>query len=136
MLRQWNSINLKELFRNNPEKNKETIFNEMVLQLRQIQRGLDYEFQSDTTLRNKIIIFCSNIPAYNVAILQQMIIIVELINNIYAAIENNEEIMKTEKSESFDFETYFIDRKYYINKSLNLIYNKPFTSFSPFNNDF
>ena len=41
----------------------------MILQLRQIQRDLNYEFQSDTTLRNKIVIFYNNIPAYNVAIL-------------------------------------------------------------------
>ena len=108
----------------------------MILQLRQIQRGLNYEFQSDTALRNKIIMFYSNIFAYNVTILQQTIIITELINNIYVIIENNKEIIKTEKFESFDFETYFIDRKYYINRSLNFIYNKSFASSSLFNNDF
>ena len=36
------------------------------------------------------------------------------------------------KFELFDFETYFIDRKYYINRSLNLTYNKP----SSLNNGF
>ena len=41
----------------------------MIQQLRQIQRDLNYEFQSNTALRNKIIIFYSNIPAYSVAIL-------------------------------------------------------------------
>ena len=136
MLCQWNNINLKDLFRSNSEKNKNTIFNNMILQLRQIQRGLNYEFQSDTALRNKIIMFYSNIFAYNVTILQQTIIITELINNIYVIIENNKEIIKTEKFESFDFETYFIDRKYYINRSLNFIYNKSFASSSLFNNDF
>ena len=80
--------------------------------------------------------FYNNISACSVAILQSTIIIVELINNIYAAIENNEEVIKAEKSESLDFETYFIDRKYYINRSLNLTYNKSFTYSSPFNNDF
>ena len=59
-----------------------------------------------------------------------------MINNIYVAIENNKEVMKTEKFEPFDFETYFINRKYYINRPLNLIYNKPFTYSSSFNNDF
>ena len=57
-------------------------------------------------------------------------------NNIYAAIENNEEVIKTKKFELFDFETYFINRKYYINRSFNLIYNKPFTYSFSFNNDF
>ena len=80
--------------------------------------------------------FCSNIPAYSVTILQQTIIIVELINNIYAAIENNEKIIKAKKSEPLGFEIYFIDRKYYINRPLNLIYSKFFASFFPFNNDF
>ena len=108
----------------------------MVLQLRQIQRGLNYEFQSDTALRNKIIMSYSNIPACNVAILQSTTIIVELINNIYAVIENNEEVMKAEKSELFDSGTYFIDRKYYINRSLNLIYSKPSTYSFPNNNGF
>ena len=69
MLRQWNNINLRDLFRSSPEKNKGTVFNNMILQLRQIQRDLNYEFQSDTTLRNKIIIFYNNIFAYNVTIL-------------------------------------------------------------------
>ena len=41
----------------------------MILQLRQIQRGLNYEFQSNTALRNKIIMSYNNIPAYNVIIL-------------------------------------------------------------------
>ena len=44
--------------------------------------------------------------------------------------------MKTEKSEPLDPETYFINRKYYINQPLNFIYNKPFIYSSPFNNDF
>ena len=66
----------------------------------------------------------NNIPVCSVIILQSTITIVELINNIYAAIENNEEVMKIEKSESFDSETYFIDRKYYINRSFNLTYSK------------
>ena len=87
----------------------------MILQLRQIQRDLNYEFQLNTVLRNKITMFYNNILAYNVAILQQTITIVELINNIYATIENNKKIIKTKKSESLDSETYFINRKYYIN---------------------
>ena len=80
----------------------------------------------------------SNIPACSVAILQSTITIVELINNIYVAIENNEKVMRAEKSESFDLETYFIDRKYYINRLFNLIYNKliSFSSSSPSNNGF
>ena len=108
----------------------------MILQLRQIQRDLNYEFQLNTTFRNKIIMSCNNIPAYNVIILQSTITIVELINNIYVAIENNEKVIKVEKFEPFDFETYFINRKYYINRPLNPIYNKSFTYSSPFNNDF
>ena len=42
----------------------------MILQLRQIQRELNYEFQSNIVFRNKIIMSYNNIPAYNVAILQ------------------------------------------------------------------
>ena len=97
---------------------------------------MNYEFQLDTALRNKIVISYNNISTYNVAILQSAIIIIELINNIYAAIENNEEVIKIEKFELFDFETYFIDRKYYINRFFNPIYSKPFTYFFSFNNGF
>ena len=96
----------------------------MILQLRQIQRDLNYEFQSDTAFRNKIIMFYNNIPACSVAILQSTTIIVELINNIYAAIENSEEVIKAEKFESLDSETYFIDHKYYINRPFNPIYSR------------
>ena len=132
MLRQWNNINLRGLFRNNTEKNKKTIFNDMILQLRQIQRDLDYEFQSDTALRNKIIMSYNNIPACSVTILQPTTTIVELINNIYAAIENNEKVIKAEKSEPLNPETYFTDRKYYINRPSNPTYSRS----SPPNTDF
>ena len=44
--------------------------------------------------------------------------------------------MKIEKSESFDFETHFTDRKYYINKSLNLTYSKSSAFSFSFNDDF
>ena len=90
----------------------------MIQQLRQVQRSLDYEFQSDTALRNKIISACSNIPACSVAILQQTSIIAGLINNIYIAIENSEEAMKAERSKPLRLRlliTYFTNRKYYIN---------------------
>ena len=88
----------------------------MVLQLRQIQRGLDYEFQSDTALRNKIVTLCSNIPTYSVAILQQTSTIAGLVNNIYTALENHEEAIKAERSEPLGFGTYFTNRKYYTNR--------------------
>ena len=108
----------------------------MVLQLCQIQRDLNYEFQSNTALRNKIIMSYNNISACNVAILQPTTTIVELINNIYVIIENNKKIIKIKKSEPLDSETYFIDRKYYINRFFNPTYSKPFIYSSPFNNDF
>ena len=119
MLREWNTINLRGSIRANPDKHKGTIFNEMIQQLRQVQRSLDYEFQSDTALRNKIISAYSNIPACSVAILQQTSTIAGLINNIYAAIENSEEAMKAERSEPLRLGppiTYFTDRKYHINR--------------------
>ena len=117
MLREWNSINLRGLLRASPDKHKGTVFNEMIQQLRQVQRGLDYEFQSDTALRNKIISSCSNIPVCSAAVLQHTSTIAGLINNIYAAIENNEEAMKAERSEPLGLSTtYFTDRKYHINR--------------------
>ncbi len=134
MLRQWNSVSLRGSFRANPEKSKGTIFNEMVLQLRQIQRGLDYEFQSDTALRNKIVTSCSNVPACTVAILQHTPTIAGLINNIYAAIESNEEAIKAEKSEPLGPATYFTDRKYHTNRPPN--YSSKSSPFSPSNNSF
>ena len=119
MLREWNNINLRGLLRASPDKNKGIIFNEMILKLRQIQRGLDYEFQSDTALRNKIVTSCSNIPACTVAILQQTPTIAGLINNIYTAIENHEEAIKAERSEPLVPGTFFTDRKYYTNRPPN-----------------
>ncbi len=133
MLREWNSVNLRGSLRASPEKNKGTIFNEMIQKLRQIQRGLDYEFQSDLALRNKIVTSCSNVPACTVAILQPTTTIAGLINNIYAAIESNEEAMKAEKSEPLAPATYFTDRKYYTNRPPN--YSKS-SQPSPSNNSF
>ena len=100
------------------------MFNEMIQQLRQVQRSLNYEFQSDSALRNKIISSCNNIPACSVAILQQTSTIAGLINNIYAAIENSEEAMKAEKAEPLGLPTtYFTDRKYHTNRPQSI--NRP-----------
>ncbi|KAI0996762.1 hypothetical protein K3495_g11420 [Podosphaera aphanis] len=44
MLREWNSINLRSMWRKAPEKSKGLVFNEMVQHLLSIQRGLDREF--------------------------------------------------------------------------------------------
>ena len=113
MLREWNTINLRGLLRASPDRHKGTIFNEMIQQLRQVQRSLDYEFQSDAALRNKIISAYSNIPACTVIILQQTFTITRLINNIYAAIENSEKAMKAEVAEPLGLSiTYFTNRKY------------------------
>ena len=113
MLREWNSINLRLLIRASPDKNKGTVFTEMTYQLRQIQRSLDPEFQSDSALRNKIISACSTVPACGFAVLQQTINIPGLINNIHAAIENSEGAVRAERLEPLGNSIYFTDRKYY-----------------------
>ena len=128
MLREWNSINLRSLIRASPDKNKGTVFTEMTHQLRQIQRSLDHEFQSDSALRNKIISVCSNVPACGFAVLQQTVSIPGLINNIYAAIENSEGATRAERLESLSNSTYFTDRKYYTRDPDKLSDNRIFRS--------
>ena len=113
MLREWNSINLRTLIRASPDKNKGTVFTEMTHQLRQIQRSLDPKFQSDSTLRNRIISSCSNVPAYSFAVLQQTTNIPGLINNIYVAIENSEVAVRARRLEPLGNSTFLTDRKYY-----------------------
>ncbi|RKF64369.1 putative glycosyl transferase [Erysiphe neolycopersici] len=99
MLREWNKINLRDMFHKNPSKEKGFVFNEMVQILRATQRGLDQEYQTDSALRNKIISACSNIPACSSAILQQTHSISALCNNIYAALEYNETAIRAESSD-------------------------------------
>ena len=77
-----------------------------------------------------------NIPACSVTILQQTTTIAGLINNIYAAIEHNEEAMKAERFESLGPATFFIDRKYYINRSPNYGNSSKYSLSSPFRNSF
>ena len=92
------------------------MFNEIIQQLRQVQRSLNYKFQLDIALRNKIIALYSNIFTCSVVTLQQTFTIAKLINNIYTAIENSEEAIKAEKAKSLKLSTtYFTDRKYHIN---------------------
>ena len=99
----------------NPDKSKGTTFNKMAQHLCQIQRSLDYKFQLDSALCNKIVAACSNVPACSFAVLQQIRTIADLINNIYAAIENSKEVMKAERLEPLGLATYFTNQKYYNN---------------------
>ncbi|RKF76573.1 putative glycosyl transferase [Golovinomyces cichoracearum] len=84
----------------------------MVKRLRAVQRGLDIEYQTDSTLRNKIITACSDEPAYGPAIVHPTSSIAALYNIIYAAIENNEAAIQAEKFNEMS-STYFTDRKYH-----------------------
>ncbi|KAI6245784.1 hypothetical protein HI914_06260 [Erysiphe necator] len=102
MLREWNKVNLRNMFHKNPSKEKGLVFNEMVQILRATQRGLDREYQTDSALRNKIISACSDIPACSSAILQQTHSIIALCNNIYAALEYNETAIRAESSDPHD----------------------------------
>ena len=113
MLCEWNSVNLQSMIQANPDKSKGTTFNEMAQRLRQIQRSLDYKFQSDSALCNKIVAVCSDVPAGSFAVLQQTITIASFINNIYAAIENSKEAIEAEKLEPLGLAIYFTDQKYY-----------------------
>ncbi|POS81762.1 hypothetical protein EPUL_006005 [Erysiphe pulchra] len=110
MLREWNKVNLRDMFHKNPSREKGLVFNEMVQILRAIQRGLDREYQTDSALRNKIISACSNIPACCSAILQQTHSISALCNNIYAALEFNETAIRAESSDPIA-SVYLTDRK-------------------------
>ncbi|KAI0994722.1 hypothetical protein K3495_g13459 [Podosphaera aphanis] len=89
MLRKWNAINLRVMFRRNPDTEKGSMFNEIVQRLRAVQRGLEIEHQTDSALRNKIIAACSDVPARGPAIVHPMSSIAALCNTIYATIENN-----------------------------------------------
>ncbi|KAI6248703.1 hypothetical protein HI914_02685 [Erysiphe necator] len=112
MLREWNKVNLRNMFHKNPSKEKGLVFNEMVQILRATQRGLDREYQTDSALRNKIISACSDIPACSSAILQQTHSISALCNNIYAALEYNETAIRAESSDPVA-SAYLTDRKFH-----------------------
>ncbi|RKF83903.1 putative glycosyl transferase [Golovinomyces cichoracearum] len=94
MLREWNAINLRAIFRENPEKEKGPMFNEMVQRLR------------------AIIAACRDVPACGPAIVHPTSSIAALCNTIYEAIENNEAAIQAEKLNEMS-STYFTDRKYH-----------------------
>ena len=96
-MREWNLINLQSIWQKVPQKSKGQIFNEMVQNLRSIQRDLDREFQSDTAIHNKVISAVSDIPACSSAVLQQVSSLAALLNNIYTAIKNYEAAIKAEQ---------------------------------------
>ncbi|RKF62515.1 hypothetical protein GcM3_147008, partial [Golovinomyces cichoracearum] len=107
----WNNTNLRTWLRQNTDTPKSTVLNNMVENLRQIQRGLDQEYQSDPALRNKIITACSNVAACSLAVLQPATAITSLINNIHGAIEKSEMIARADKIDKSS--VYYTDRKYY-----------------------
>ncbi|POS82943.1 hypothetical protein EPUL_006241, partial [Erysiphe pulchra] len=117
----WNNTNLRTWLRQNTDLPKSTVFNNMIEHLRQIQRGLDQEYQSDSALRNKIITACNNVAACSLAVLQPATAITSLINNIHGAIENSEIIARADKIEPIDPmdkpSVYYTDRKYYPQRS-------------------
>ncbi|RKF57890.1 hypothetical protein GcM3_185048 [Golovinomyces cichoracearum] len=81
-----NNTNLRTWLRQNTDTPKSTVFNNMVEHLRQIQCGLNQEYQSDSALRNRIITACNNVAACSLAVLQPATVITSLINNIHGAI--------------------------------------------------
>ncbi|KAI0991583.1 hypothetical protein K3495_g16604, partial [Podosphaera aphanis] len=114
----WNNVNFRDWLRDNTDKPKSAVFSNMVQYLRQIQRGLDQEYQSNSALRNKIITACSNVAACSLAVLQPATELTSLINNIHGAIENSEIIAKADKMESVSKSSaYYTDRKYYTRRS-------------------
>ncbi|KAI6249857.1 hypothetical protein HI914_01664 [Erysiphe necator] len=66
----WNNTNFRTWLRHNTDLLKSTVFNKRIEHLRQTQRGLDQEYQSDSALRNKIITACNNVAACSLAVLQ------------------------------------------------------------------
>ena len=113
-LREWNSISLRTSIRANPDKHRGAVFNEMIRRLRQIQWSLEREYQSDSALRDKIIISCSDVPPCGVAVLLQTSTVSELTNKIHAAIEMDEAAMEAERSRPLDGSpTVLTDRKHH-----------------------
>ncbi|POS82535.1 hypothetical protein EPUL_006818, partial [Erysiphe pulchra] len=112
ILREWNQVNLRDMFHKNSSMEKGLVFYEMIQILRAKQRGLDREYQTDSAFRNKIISACSNNLAYSSAILQQAHSISVLCNNIYAALEFNETVIRAESLDPV-VSAYLTDRRFH-----------------------
>lgn len=85
----------------------------MVQILSSTQRGLDYEFQNHTAIRNKIISVVSYIVACSTAILQPCSSLAAPTNKIYNVIENHEAAVRADRLKLSTTPTnYLTDHKY------------------------
>jgi hypothetical protein len=114
ILREWNDITLRKMTRDQPDQPHETTFRNMVQKLQQLQRGLDNELRTESTLRNKIISACEDMEACRVAIARPATTFTGLVNDIFSAICSHTKVTKADKLESTS--TNFItDRRYHSN---------------------
>ncbi|RKF57353.1 putative glycosyl transferase [Golovinomyces cichoracearum] len=110
---EWNNINLRNILHQNPDHDKGKLFIEVVENFRKLQQGLDQEHRTDGAMYNRVVSACRTTPQFIFAILQQAFTLPALIDNIYAALQNSDEIEKLEKTEPINSNTYFTDRKYH-----------------------
>ncbi|KAI0994210.1 hypothetical protein K3495_g13972 [Podosphaera aphanis] len=110
---EWNNVNLRSILRDRPNQDKGKIFVEMVEDLRKLQHGLDQEHRTDAAMYNRIVSACRTTPQCSFAILQQASNLPALIDKIYAALQNSDEIEKLEKTEPSNPDAFFTDRKYH-----------------------
>jgi len=99
ILREWNDITLQKMTRDQPDQQQETVFRNMVQKLQQLQRGLDNELRTESTLRNKIISACEDTEACRVAIARPATTFTSLVNDIFSAICSHTKVVKADKLE-------------------------------------
>ncbi|RKF77744.1 hypothetical protein GcM1_217070 [Golovinomyces cichoracearum] len=115
LLTEWNNTSLRKLFLQHPEKPRTQVLKEMVEKLQQIQCGLNVEFQSIVSLKNKIKIAWANVPSCSSALLIPTDTLAGLVSDLVAAISHDDIVKKAEETEPLRTSTFFTDRKFHSN---------------------
>jgi hypothetical protein len=107
LLRQWNSLTLSTIMErsSNESKTTEESLQLLIKELRHIQHGLDWEFRTENSFHNKLIIACQEVPACKFACYKPSPTVAGLINDLRSSIVTHEKVKPAQ--------TFFTDRRFH-----------------------
>jgi hypothetical protein len=114
LLRQWNSLTLSTIIERSSSEGKTTeeSLQLLIKELRHIQHGLDWEFRTENSFHNKLIIACQEVPACKFACYKPSPTVAGLINDLRSSIVTYEKGVKPTQA-------FFTDRRFHNSRSYN-----------------
>ena len=121
-LNKQNALTLRSIVNQNENKSLNKYFETLIIELRNLQHGLNLSLQTDAFIHNKLITACQKINACRFACYSLVDTVSDLINDLRSSITI---FKKTHK-----FETYFIHIRYFEGRSRSSYLSKPFVSYN------